>query len=143
VLFPSLLAPGPAIVVYLDLLGAFSVALEGSFSLDTSFFSLDAGDAAAFGLAAGLALAAGVAVLLGAAGVDEVDGGVVVDGVDVVLGEFELFSDSPVQAAANAIDAVASSASAIRLISLTFGLVISFPRPAKIEKQDDNCATED
>jgi hypothetical protein len=104
--------------------------------LDTSFFSFDAGDAAA----AGLAVVAGVVVLLGAGVVVD---GAVVDGVDVVLGEFELFSDSPVQAAANAIDAVASSASAMRLISFTFGLVISFPRPAKIEKQDDNCATED
>gem|GEM_PF-4289644 len=95
-------------------------------------FSLDAGVAAAVGLAAGLLLVAGVVVLLGAAGVDEVDDGAVVDGVDAVLGEFELFSDSPVQAAANAIDAVASSASAIRLIRFTFGLVISFSSSGKV-----------
>ncbi len=106
--------------------------------------------AAAAGLAFGLALFAGVVALLGDAGVaevdagvDEVDDGAVVDGVDVVLGEFELFSGSLVQAAANAIEAVARSASAIRLTTFTFGLLIGFPRPAKIEKQDDNCATED
>jgi hypothetical protein len=107
--------------------------LEASFSLDTSFFSLDTGEAAAAGLAAGLALVAGVVVVAGDDGVEvgDVDGGAVVDGVDVVLGEFELFSGSPVQAAANAIEAVASSASAIRLNSFTFGLVIGFSSSGK------------
>jgi hypothetical protein len=112
-----------AIIAYLDLLGAFSAFATGE------------GDAAALGVAAGLALVAGavagVVALLGAEGVDEVDGGVaagaVVAGVEVVvLGEFELFSGSLAQAAANAIVAVASSASAMRLIRFTFGLVISF-----------------
>lgn len=70
-------------------------------------------------MAAGLELVAGVVALLGDDGVDEVDGAVV-DGVDVALGAFELFSGSFEQAAANAIVAVASSASAIRLIRFTF-----------------------
>jgi hypothetical protein len=128
-------APGPVIVVYLDLLGVAAFSLEGSFSLDAASldagFSLDAGDAAAAGLAAGLAVVAGVVALVGDDGVDEVVDGAFVDGVDVVLGEFELFSGSLAQAAANAIVAVASSASAIRLIRFTFGLVISFSSSGK------------
>jgi hypothetical protein len=126
----------------LDLPGVFSFSLDASFSFEASF-ALDTGDAAAAGLAAGLALVAGVAALLGDDGVDEVDDGAVVAGVEVVLGEFELFSGSLAQAAANAIVAVARSASAIRRIRFTFGLLIVCPRPAKIEKQDDDCATKD
>lgn len=112
--------------------GSLAASLVASFSLDTgaAAFSFDTGDA--FGLAAGLALVAGVVALLGDDGVDVVVDGAVVDGVDVVLGEFELvFSGSFAQAAANAIVAVASSASAIRLISFTFGLVISFSSSGK------------
>lgn len=117
-------APGVAILAYFDLLGAFSAFATGE------------GDAAALGLAAGLAVVAGVVALLGDDGVDELDGGVdegaVVAGVEVVvLGEFELFSGSLAQAAANAIVAVASSANAMRLIRFTFGLVISFSSSGK------------
>jgi hypothetical protein len=112
-LFSSSAAPGFVLVVYLVLLGAFPVFAAGD------------GDAAEAGLAAGLALVAGVlVVLLGADGVAAVDGGVVGD--EVVLGEFELFSGSLLHAAANAIVAVARSASAMRLIRFTFGLVIYF-----------------
>lgn len=118
------LPPVFAIVAYLVLLGAFS-----------------AGEGDAAGLAAGLALVAGELVAL--LGEVDVDAGADGDGDDVVLlGEFELFSGSVVHAAANAIAVVASSTSAIRLIRFVFGLVIGkFPRPAKIEKQDDNYAT--
>ena len=118
----------------MDLLGA--VSFDASFSLDTGA-SLDAGDldtGDAAGLAFGLALVAGVVALLGDDGVEEVDDGAVVDGVEVVLGEFELFelfSGSLAQAAAKASVAVASSASAIRLIRFTFGLVISFSSSGK------------
>jgi hypothetical protein len=55
-----------------------------------------------------------------------------VAGVEVVvLGEFELFSGSLPQAAANAIVAVARSASAMRLIRFAFGLVIRFSSSGK------------
>jgi hypothetical protein len=103
------------------LLGAFVAA-----AFAAGAFAAGEGDAAAAGLAAGLALVAGVLALLGADGVDDVVDGADGDGDDVVLlGEFELVSGSVAHAAANAIVAVASSASAIRPIRFVLGLVIS------------------
>lgn len=90
------------------------------------------GDAVGEGLAAGLELVAGAVVPLGEA---DVDG----DGL-AVFGGFELLTGSAAQPAANTIENVVRSRSAVRLIMFSFGVVISFfPRFSKIEKRDDNC----
>jgi hypothetical protein len=83
-------------------------------------FAFGEGDAAGDGLTAGLGLITG-AVPVVPAGEDDVDG----EGLAVV-GVFELFSGSVAQPAANVIESVATSSSAMRLIRFTFGLVIIF-----------------
>jgi hypothetical protein len=83
-------------------------------------FAFGEGDAAGDGLTAGLGLITG-AVPVVPAGEDDVDG----EGLAVV-GVFELFSGSVAQPATNAIESVATSSSAMRLIRFTFGLVIIF-----------------
>jgi hypothetical protein len=86
---------------------------------------LGEGDATGEGLAAGLGLFTGAPLAPD-------------DGLAVV-GVFELFSGSVVQPAENAIESVARSSSAVRLIKLTFGVVISLlPRFSKIEKRADD-----
>jgi hypothetical protein len=80
--------------------------------------ALGEGDATGEGLAAGLAVFTGAVV---AAGEADVDGAGL-----AVVGVFELFSGSVAQPAANAIESVATSSSAMRLIKFMFGVVISF-----------------
>jgi len=77
------------------------------------------GETAGEGLAAGLAVFTG-AVVVGTAGEADVDGAGL-----AVVGVFELFS-SVAQPAANPIESVATISSAVRLIKLMFGVVISF-----------------
>ena len=89
------------------------------------------GDATVAGVAAGLGLVAGGAVVSPAGELD---------GDDVVLGEFVLVAGS--QATAKAIARVAVSRSVMRVTSFVFGLLISFPRSDKIEKQDDDCPND-
>ena len=81
---------------------------------------LAGGDATGEGLATGLAVFTGV-VVVGAAGDADVDGAGL-----AVVGVFALFSGSVAQPAANAIESVARSTSAVRLIKFMFGVVISF-----------------
>lgn len=81
---------------------------------------LAGGDAIGEGLAAGLAVFTG-AVVVGPAGEAEVDGAGL-----AVVGVFALFSGSVAQPAAKAIESVARSSSAVRLIKFMFGVVISF-----------------
>jgi hypothetical protein len=92
-----------------------------------------AGDAAGEGLAAGLALLAG-AVSVAPVGEDDTDG----DGL--AAGVFELFSGSVAQPAANMIENVARSRSAVRLINLMLRFFIIFPHSNRIEKRDHDCA---
>ena len=82
--------------------------------------ALGEGDAAGEGLAgAGLGLVAGV-VPVAPVGEGDTDG----DGL-VVVGAFELSVGSVVQPAANIIENMASSRSAVRLIKLILGFLIS------------------
>lgn len=92
------------------------------------------GDAVGEGLAAGLELLAG-ALSVALAGEDDTDG----DGLAVCV-VFELFSGSVAQPAANIIENVAKSRSAMRLIKLMLGFFIIFPHSNKIEKRDHDCA---
>jgi len=96
--------------------------------------ALGEGDAASAGLAAGLGLLAG-ALSVAPLGEADVDG----DGL-AVFGEFELSTGSVAQPAANTIENIVRSRSAVRLIMFMFGVLISFlPRSSKIEERDDNC----
>jgi hypothetical protein len=90
------------------------------------------GDAAGEGLTAGLTLAAG-ALPVSPAGEGELDGDEL-----AVPGEVELLSGSVAQPAANIIEDVARSRSAVRLIKFILGVVIIFPRQNKIEKRVDD-----
>jgi len=88
---------------------------------------LGEGDAAGEGLTAGLGLGAGAVAPLDEAG----------EGL-AVFGEFELLAGS--QPAANTIEEIVRSRSAVRLIMFIFVVLISFlPRSSKIEKRDHHC----
>ena len=96
--------------------------------------ALGEGDVVGEGVAAGLELVAG-AVSVAPLGEADVDGAGL-----AVFGEFELLAGS--QPAANPIETIVISRSAVRLIMFIFGLLIIFlPRSSKIEKRDDDCPT--
>jgi hypothetical protein len=92
-------------------------------------FALGESDAAGEGLAAGLALFAG-AVPVVPLGEGDVDG----DEVSV-FGEVELLPGSVAQPAANRIEKVVRRISALRLIKLRFGLLISLPHSARLKSE--------
>lgn len=91
-------------------------------------------DAAGEGLAAGLGLFAGAfAVPLGEGDADAV-------GLAAFV-VFESLTGSVAQPAANAMETIVRSRSAVRLITLMFVVLISYlPRSSKIEKRDDDCS---
>jgi hypothetical protein len=97
--------------------------------------ALGEGDNPADGLATGLGLVVGaLAVGLG-------EGDVAVDGL-AVIGALESLTGSVAQPAANMIEHMVRSRSAVRLMMFTFAVLISFlPRSSKLEKRDDDCST--
>jgi hypothetical protein len=95
--------------------------------------ALGEADAAGEGLAAGLGAFTGVLTVAG-----DVDG----EGL-AVFGVFESLTGSVAQPAANTIDNIVRSRSAVRLIMVVFGVLIFLPRSSKIEKRDDDCSTAD
>lgn len=99
--------------------------------------ALGEGDTAGEGLEAGLELLVGV-LPVASIGEGDTDG----DGL-VVCVEFELSLATGSQPAANMIETVARSRSAVRLIKLILEFFIIFPHSNKIEKRDDNCAVAD
>ena len=95
--------------------------------------NLGEADAAGDGLATRLGLFKGVL---------PVAGGVAGDGL-AVLGALELLTGSVAQPAANKIDNIVRSRSAVRLIMFMFGVLIFLPRSSRIEKRDYDCPTVD
>ncbi len=89
------------------------------FAVLVAGLTLGEGDAAGEGLATGLAVFTG-AVVVGAVGEADVDGAGL-----AVVGVVELFSGSVAQPAAKAIESVATSSSAVRLIKFRFEDFIS------------------
>lgn len=98
--------------------------------LVSGVLALGEADAAGEGLATGLGLFTGVPVA----------GGVDGEGL-ALLGAVELLTGSAAQPAANTIDNIVRSRSAVRLIMFTFGVLIFLPRSSEIEKRDDDCPT--
>jgi hypothetical protein len=102
--------------------------------LEAGGLAFGEGDAAGEGLEAGLELPAGaLSVVPVGEGDTAGDGLVVWVGVGVSLG-------SVAHPAANMIENVARSRSAVRLIKLMLEFFIIFPHSNKIEKRDDDCA---